>query len=170
MAAADLQRLLAERECERLQIRYALAADRGDAEGFAALFTADARIVIPEYPPFVGHSAIHASLVALAGLRITMLHIVTNQLVTVTGPDTAEGICYLTVFDNPDDADAAGLRGVRPASTVGVCEDRFVRTGDGWRIQEHRLTRIFTSRAGTPVSGTGAGSTNLAAGATHGDR
>lgn len=143
-----IERLLAERECEKLQVRYALTADRGDAEGFTALFAPDASIVIPEYPPFTGHAAIHASLVGLARLGVTMRHVIVNQHVDATAPEAAEGICYLIVFDDPGAADANGHWAVRPPSTIGEYRDRFVRTAEGWRFAERRLTRVFKPRAG----------------------
>jgi hypothetical protein len=139
----EVDKLLAERACEKLQVRYALTADQGDADGFTALFTSDASIHIPEYPPFSGQEAIHASLVALASLGVTMRHVIANQHVEATGPDSAEGICYLLVYDNPDPADANGHRAVRHASTIGEYRDRFVRTEAGWRFAERRLTRVF---------------------------
>jgi hypothetical protein len=141
-----IERLLAERECEKLQVAYALAADRGDADGFTALFAPDASILIPEYAPFVGHAAIHASLVALASSGVTMRHVITNQHVTATGPDRAEGGCYLLVFNNPDPPDASGVCDVRPPGTVGEYADQFVRTDAGWRFRERRLTRVFRPR------------------------
>lgn len=141
-----IERMLAERECEKLQVAYTLTADRGDADGFTALFAEDASIIIPEYPPFTGHAAIHASLVALAGTGVTMRHVITNQHVTATGPDTAEGGCYLIVFNNPDPADANGIRDVRLPSTVGEYADRFIRNAAGWRFRERRLTRVFRPR------------------------
>jgi hypothetical protein len=139
----EMRTMLAERACEKLQIAYALTADQGDADGFTALFAEDASIHIPEYPPFAGHAAIHASLVALATSGVTMRHVVTNQHVTATGPRSAEGSCYLIVFDNPGQADANGLRGVRPPSTIGEYHDRFLLTPAGWRFGERRLTRVF---------------------------
>jgi hypothetical protein len=141
-----IERLLAERACERLQVTYALTADCGDADGFAALFTEDAAIHIPEYPPFAGYAAIHDSLLRLAGTGVTMRHVITNQQVTVTGPASATGICYLIVYNNPDPADENGIREVQPPSTVGEYRDQFVRIAEGWRFRERRLTRVFRPR------------------------
>jgi hypothetical protein len=141
-----IERMLAERECERLQVSYALTADRGDADAFTALFIEDAAIHIPEYLPFAGYAAIHDSLLALAGTGVTMRHVITNQQVTVTDPESATGICYLIVYNNPDPADENGTREVRPPSTVGEYRDQFVRTAEGWRFKERRLTRVFRPR------------------------
>ena len=145
----ELQRLLAERACEKLQVEYAMTADCGDASGFTALFAEDASIHIPEYPPFTGHEAIHASLVALAATGVTMRHVVTNQHVTATGSESATGRCYLIVYDNSAQADESGLRAVRPPSTIGEYRDRFVRTPAGWKFGERRLTRVFKPLPGT---------------------
>ncbi len=142
-----IERMLAERECERLQVTYALTADCGDADGFTALFTEDAAIHIPEYPPFEGRAAIHDSLLGLAGTGVTMRHIVTNQRVTMTGPDSATGICYLIVYNNPDPADENGIPDMRPPSTVGEYRDEFIRAAGEWRFRERRLTRVFRPRS-----------------------
>ncbi len=141
-----IERMLAERECERLQVSYALAADCGDADAFTALFVSDAVIHIPEYPPFAGHAAIHDSLLGLAGTGVTMRHVISNQQVTVTAPESATGICYLIVYNNPDQADEHGIREVRPPATVGEYRDQFTRTAEGWRFSERRLTRVFRPR------------------------
>ena len=141
-----IERMLAERECERLQVTYTLTADRGDADGFTALFTEDAAIHIPEYPPFAGRVAIHDSLLGLAGTGVTMRHVITNQQVVVTGPDSATGICYLIVYNNPDPPDENGIHEVRPPSTIGEYRDQVVRTAEGWRFGERRLTRVFRPR------------------------
>lgn len=138
-----IERLMAERECEKLQVAYALMADRGDAKGFTALFAENGSIHIPEYPAFTGHTAIHDSLVALAASGVTMRHLITNQHVTATGPDTAEGGCYLIVYNDPGAPDGNGVCEVRPPTTIGEYADRFVRTDSGWRFQERQLTRVF---------------------------
>ncbi|MCM8729808.1 nuclear transport factor 2 family protein [Hephaestia sp. GCM10023244] len=143
----SLERLVAEHECAKLQIAYARTADLGDAEGFTALFTADASIHIPEYPPFAGQEAIHASLVALAASGVTMRHVITNQYITLTGADTAEGGCYLVVYNDPNPAGADGVHETRPPATVGEYADRFALTAAGWRFRERRLTRVFRSAA-----------------------
>lgn len=146
----ELERMAIEHACTRLQARYCLLADRGDADGFTALFTEDAAITVPEAPAFSGHAAIHASLKMLASLGVTMRHLMTNSVIDAESPERASGVCYLTVFNSAEAPDAGGSRPSAVPSTVGEYHDTFRRTADGWRISSRRLVRVFR-RADDPV-------------------
>ena len=135
--------MLIEHQCQRLQALYAVAADRGDVGAFAGCFTADGEILIPGAPPFRGHEAIGASLKQLGSLGVTYRHLITNCLITVHGPDSASGICYLLTFNSAEPADADGSRPIDLPGTVGEYHDDFVRTAAGWRIRRRELKRVF---------------------------
>ncbi|MEO8115585.1 MAG: nuclear transport factor 2 family protein [Phenylobacterium sp.] len=139
----DLERMLIEHACMKLQRQYGVFADRGDIEGFTNLFAPDGSVAVPEAPPFVGHDAIRASIKALGDLGVTMRHVLTNNVVDVIDAGTAEGVSYLTVYNSRASADQRGTRPVEPPATVGEYHDRFRLTGDGWRIQTRVLTRVF---------------------------
>lgn len=139
----EIERMAAEHACTKLQSRYCLAADRGDVEGFVALFMPDASITIPEAPAFTGHEAIRASIQALAGLGVTMRHLMTNSVIEVEDAETASGACYLVVFNSAEPADAGGCRPSDAPSTVGEYHDTFRKTDAGWRFSSRRLTRVF---------------------------
>lgn len=137
------ERVLIERDCERLQVRYALAADTGDVEAFVGLFAENGSVEVPEHPAFVGHEAIRDSIRALAATVITMRHIITNRLVTVIDENQAEGICYLTVYNSDAEPDAQGMRPAGLPATIGEYTDQFVKTDTGWRFQSRVLQRVF---------------------------
>jgi ketosteroid isomerase-like protein len=138
-----LERLLAERACERLQLLYAEAADAGDVEGFTDLFVADGSISVPEHPPFMGHDAIRSAMQALADTGRTMRHLITNALIDVTDADHAVGTCRLLVYDSTALPDQRGIRPMLSPGTVGDFHDRFVRAGAQWRFSARSLVRIF---------------------------
>ncbi len=135
--------LLAERACARLQTQYCIHADACDVEAFTALFSEDASIKVPEYPAFVGQSAIRASMQALAATGITMRHIVTNSLIDVRSPNQASGICYLIAYGSKAAPDAHGWRPMEQPGTIGHYEDVFRRTAAGWRFTSRVLTRVL---------------------------
>jgi ketosteroid isomerase-like protein len=139
----DLERLLAEHACMKLQAQYGVFADRGDVEGFTNLFAPDGSVAVPEAPAFVGHDAIRASIQALGAMEVTMRHVLTNNVVEVTGPDTATGVSYLTVWNSTAPADDSGQRPIALPATMGEYADTFRRTPEGWRFQSRVLTRVF---------------------------
>ena len=139
----DLERMLIEHACTKLQRQYGVLADHGDVEGFTNLFAPDGSVAVPEAPPFVGHDAIRASIQALGAQGVTMRHVLTNNVVDVIDAETAEGMSYLTVWNSRAPADGQGMRPVALPATVGEYRDTFRRTADGWRFQTRVLTRIF---------------------------
>lgn len=143
----ELEVMLAEAACQKLQMLYALHADRGDVEGFTQLFAEDGSVQVPEAPAFVGHAAIRASMEALNALGVTMRHVMTNPVVTVVDERTATGGCYLTVWNSKEEADAAGIRPIALPATMGEYADVFRKTEAGWRFQSRVLTRVFRPAA-----------------------
>jgi len=137
------ERLLIEHECARLQTLYTLYADRLDVEAFTQLFTPDGSIRVPEAPAFVGHDAIRASMRALAATGVTSRHLCTNSLIDVRDAASADGVCYLVVFNSAEPPDAMGFRPVDRPGTVGEYHDRFRRTPAGWRFESRELHRVF---------------------------
>lgn len=144
----DLERMLIEHTCMKLQRQYGVFADRGDIEGFTNLFAPNGSVAVPEAPPFVGSDAIRASIQALAAMGVTMRHVLTNNVVDVIDADTAEGVSYLVVYNSTGPEDARGTRPVEPPATVGEYRDLFRRTPEGWKFQTRVLTRVFRPPAG----------------------
>ena len=142
----DLERMLIEHACMKLQRQYGVFADRGDIEGFTQLFAPDGSVAVPEAPPFVGHDAIRGSIEALTALGVTMRHVLTNTIVDVVDETSATGVSYLVVYNSTAEADDSGQRPVAPPATVGEYADTFRRTDDGWRFQSRVLTRVFRGR------------------------
>jgi hypothetical protein len=56
-----------------------------------------------------------------------MRHLISNRIVKLTGPDTAEGSCYvITVINDKQDGPLV--------MSLSRYVDRYARTKDGWRI------------------------------------
>lgn len=128
----ELQRLLAERACERLMALYTQCVDLRKGEGLGELFTEDGVLDVTG-TPLAGRAAIEAALVAGASARF-MRHICTNVLVEVTGEDRATGTCYLTAYVQAPGDGSLGL-----PTVMGEYHDEFRRTAEGWRIAQRRF-------------------------------
>ncbi len=139
----ELERLLIEQACTRLQTLYCIHADNGAVDDFTALFAEDGSVAVPEHPAFVGHPAIRASMQALANTGVTMRHVMSNSLINVQSENSATGLCYLTAYASAAPADANGSRPMEQAGTIGHYTDEFVRTPAGWRFKSRVLTRVL---------------------------
>jgi 3-phenylpropionate/cinnamic acid dioxygenase small subunit len=131
-----------------LAYRYARAADRRDYETFRTVFTEDGRVAGFSGVPgesellyeMVGHDAICDGMRGLERYDTTF-HFVGNQLVEVDG-DTASGETYCVAHHLYDHA------GVRMNYTMFIrYQDRYRRTGAGWRIRERLLALDFGRHA-----------------------
>jgi hypothetical protein len=141
----DLERLLIERECERLVTAYCHFVDHGEAARIADLFTEDGT--------WSGGGNLMKGREELAkqfGARQantarTSRHVCQNFLCNVIDEDHAEGVVYLTLYRH----DGEPGRGVSPlmgAELVGEYRDRFRRTPQGWRIESRETIASFVRR------------------------
>jgi len=136
------ERMLIERECQRLVTRYCHYIDHGEAERVAELFTADG---VWRAAPVVmdGEDALRKGFRQRQANRGRMSrHVCNNLLVDVVDSDNARGTVYLTLYRHDGDE---GRRTSPLAGPVFVGEyrDRFVRTPTGWRIAERELAVSF---------------------------
>ncbi len=123
-----------------LVTEYALAVDQRRIDDVVALFTENGRLAIytgspgdgPPRQERLGHEAIAKAMRVLNAFDTTT-HFVGQHTAVVDG-DRAEGTTYCL---------AHHLRGEAPDRTVFIMSirylDRFVRTADGWRLQERVL-------------------------------
>ena|SRR5579863_1714748 len=114
----------AEARDEILQLlyRYNHAIDSGDAEGWAAMFTADGAFEVAGQA-MSGREALVGFASSVHGLR----HVVANPVIEVAG-DTATVRAYLVVFQGTT------------TSVVGSYEDELVRGSEGWRFAKRSFT------------------------------
>lgn len=150
-----LDRIKAERAVERLIYSYGHILDFETPDVYADLFAPDGAIEIQsdfannfgqDLPTayveqglanggqrtekgilFRGRDALKTFVARTEAIR-RFSHVVSQPLVTVTGPDTAEAQSYMRVYFQ-DAAGAPQLQG------FGRYTDRFIKIGDAWRIQ-----------------------------------
>lgn len=127
----ELDRLIAEREIERMIVDYAAANDAADWGRVAAMYAEDGRMNRPTAPEdFVtGREAILAAFEARPPR--TSRHVVANIRVDVAGEE-ATATSQILLFT------AAGQ-----PPLVGTYQDRLIRTPEGWRFAERRGSLDF---------------------------
>ncbi|PWI18701.1 hypothetical protein DI272_34595 [Streptomyces sp. Act143] len=129
-----LERLLAERACERLVIDFVHRLDLGEPGSVAELFTEDGSWEWPlpagDGRRSVGRAALRTYFGSRPADRLSR-RIMSNILVTVTSPDTATATSYFTTYrvDGHDGGGAPVPPG--PPVQVGQYEDTFRRTAEG---------------------------------------
>ena len=134
-----LQALLDIEGIRALRVLYSDVLDSGRVEGFHDVFTDDAVLSVT-----VGNmQGIEAIKTGLAGAfdhfnwkkkaSHPFMHAVTNHKITLTGPDTAEGQCYLLDFVTGREADQ------HPVLLLGLYIDKYVRVGGKWKISHTKL-------------------------------
>lgn len=117
-----------------LMDRYGVVHDFGTPEEYADLFTPDGQIGTR----IKGREALiaqakrdHERFSAPPGpdgkVSSIMRHIISNRVVKLTGPDSAEGSCYvITVINDKEEGPLV--------MSISRYVDRYARTKDGWRI------------------------------------
>ncbi|MFZ3555539.1 nuclear transport factor 2 family protein [Streptomyces sp. BH055] len=137
-----LDRLLAERSCERLILEFVRRLDLGDPGTVCELFTPDG---VWEWPHdgrrIEGRKALRAYFGGRPADRLSR-RMCTNILVTLDSPDTATAITYFATY-RVDGHTGDAIVPSRPPANVGHYEDTF-RTVDGhWLMASRTLVLPF---------------------------
>ena len=142
MDDARLQQLMDEKEIVDVMIAYTTALDTRDWEKLAACMAPDGEA---DFGNLAGVGVLDSpqALVdlcrnSLQDLRATQ-HLQGNFVVAVDG-DTAEASCYLQANHFQE-----GLPGGDTFVVWAKYRDRFVRTGEGWKIKHRNLDTIAAS-------------------------
>jgi hypothetical protein len=147
----ELDRLLAERACERLIVEYCRLVDFGHAAGIADLFTDDGTWTGVDLV-LSGREQIRAWFTEREGLaRRVSRHVCTNVGVEVTSLEEAQSVCYLVNYRH--DRQEGDERLPVPADVpkyVGECRDRFRLTPEGWRFAARQVDIAFVRAARRP--------------------
>jgi hypothetical protein len=148
-----MERLLAERACERLILDFVHRLDLGDPASVAELFTEDG---VWEWPPpgdgrrFAGRDALRTYFASRPADRLSR-RIMSNVRVTPTSPDTAQATSYFTTYRV--DGHTGAMVPPGPPVQVGHYEDVFRRVDGDWLLASRTLLLPFggdTPRAPKP--------------------
>ena len=129
------------RACEALSIAYARAVDFRDYDTVPELFTEDGILDTTEV--IEGRKAIAARMASRPD-ELRSRHVLTNIFIDVLSPTEARGISYLTLYRHvgPESLKGEPVPFHGPAA-IGHYEDRFEKTGEGWRIRRRKLHFAF---------------------------
>lgn len=143
----DLERLLAERACERLIMEYCRRVDFGNASAIADLFAEDGTWKGTDL--FLdGQDEIRRWFSDRERLtRRVSRHLCVNVIVDVLSPDEAKSLCFLVNYRHDRrEGDQSLPVPMEVPKYLGELHDRFRRTPDGWRFAERRVEVAFVRR------------------------
>jgi hypothetical protein len=141
----DVEQLAAERACEALITAYTHHVDDfRERARVHELFTVDG-IWESDEARLEGRDQITTFFSKDGGPRKSR-HISSNVAVDVTGPDSAEGLSYFTLYRHLGEKPRVPDLDNQPV-ILGHYTDRFQRTSDGWRIAHRRADVGFVRRS-----------------------
>ncbi|MGD6747195.1 nuclear transport factor 2 family protein [Streptomyces sp. BH106] len=137
-----LERLLAERACERLILELVRRLDLGDPGTVSELFTPDG---VWQWPyddrRIEGRDALRAYFGGRPADRLSR-RMCTNILVTVESPDTASATTYFATY-RVDGHPGDGIVPPPPPANIGHYEDTFRRLDGRWLMARRTLVLPF---------------------------
>lgn len=144
-----IQELLDHEEIRNLRTLYAHHLDSNNIDALDQVFSADA-VVEVTVGKMEGIAAIRAGLSDAFKLfdrdhhgSYPFMHAIVNHWIKLTGPDTAEGRCYLIDFETASKPDP------NPLLLLGLYADGYRRIDGQWRITRTRLEVVWPERNGT---------------------
>ena len=142
-----LKALLDREEIRNLRTLYAHHLDSNTIDALDEVFSADA-VVEVTVGKMTGIDAIRSGLTDAFKLfdrdrqgSYPFLHAIANHWITLTGPDTAQGRCYLIDFETASKPDP------NPLLLLGLYADTYRRIDGEWRITHTRLEVVWPERA-----------------------
>jgi len=123
-------------ECQNLLINFFGALDRRDQALWASTLTDDAKQHSPRHPGGALDMKKHWAMVS-AKTDFFPTHIITNIVITPTGPDTAEGNMHGTAWNTfGSSTDTLPRPMLDRPSRIGLTKVKFRKTDKGWRISD----------------------------------
>lgn len=139
----NLKGLLDREEIRNLRTLYAHHLDGNNIAALDQVFSADA-VVEVTVGKMEGIEAIRVGLTEAFKLydrdhrnHYPFMHTITNHWVKLTGPDTAQGRCYLIDFETASKPDP------NPLLLLGLYTDEYKRIDGEWRITHTRLEVVW---------------------------
>ena len=140
--AMTLQTLLDIEEIKALRHEFAWSLETSQPDALADLFTEDGIVDVGPWGKMDGQAAIRKGYGrSYRGMpSFTAMHAVTNPRIKVNG-DEATGSWYLLDLSLREAA-------TQPLQIVGIYDEIYRRTADGWRIAHLTLRFLWTSEHG----------------------
>ena len=142
-----IKALLDREEIRNLRTLYAHHLDSNTIDALDEVFSADA-VVEVAVGKMTGIDAIRSGLNDAFKLfdrdrqgSYPFLHAIANHWIKLTGPDTAQGRCYLIDFETASKPDP------NPLLLLGLYADTYRRIDGEWRITHTRLEVVWPERA-----------------------
>lgn len=136
-----VERMLAERACERIIVGFIHRLDLGDPSSVAELFTPDG---VWHWPfgnrRIEGREALRAYFASRPADRLSR-RLMTNILVTVESEATARAVSYLTTYRV--DGYSGGMTEPRLPANVGHYEDIFQKIDGAWFLASRTVFLPF---------------------------
>ncbi|MDH6704009.1 hypothetical protein P3T27_000710 [Kitasatospora sp. MAA19] len=147
-----IDRMLAERACERIVVDFIHRLDLGEPGSVAELFTPDGVWSWPHGDRRVeGREALRAYFASRPADRLSR-RLMTNILVTVESATTARAVSYLTTYRV--DGYAGGMIEPRLPANVGHYEDTFRAVDGSWLLATRTVFLPFgADTARLPAAG-----------------
>jgi hypothetical protein len=137
---SETERRNIEVACAALCVDYCEIVDAKDYQRMREVFAEDAHYYSPNAPNDLIRSA-EAIIAYLSHIPATLAtqHLACNICIHAESADAASGSCKILLFtadgNTPEMPDG---RKAAEKQRIGVYQDRYVRTPDGWRIAERR--------------------------------
>ncbi|GAA4663680.1 nuclear transport factor 2 family protein [Frondihabitans cladoniiphilus] len=149
-----IEELLEIEEIKNIQLDYAEFNDMHDVEGLVNLFTEDAYLEVGEDwgGTWQGRDQIRKEFTAWfeeAGENYNSLYLMTNPRVKLDSPTTAHGRWNFVDFSNrQEDSPLLVTPGgpTNPVCLLGLYELRYLKTTEGWKINQYRLSYFWPKR------------------------
>ena len=140
-----LQQLNDLEEIRNLRVLYSHYYAAQDIDSLCALFAEDAVCEWDEKHGGSWHGAAQIRAKFLCYFEkypgyFSVLHAVTNHRVELTGENTARGRCFLLDYNFLKERP-------NPLGTVGVYDDLYIKTIEGWKFQRVSLDFLWPERA-----------------------
>lgn len=144
----DIERLLIEKECEKLSVAYAKTVDFKEYEAFVELF--DDNAYLHAGVALEGKEGIRRGM-AKRSDQLRSRHILTNIYIDVIDENHATGISYLTLYRHMgSESLQSGTIAMKGPAAVGHYSDEYIRTMAGWRFARRELEFAFQDPAAFP--------------------
>lgn len=144
----DLETLIETEKIKKLRILYSHHFDMNELDKMIALFTSDAICEFGSRGTCVGHAQMrevfeYAHEFWDKNKRGTYpyVHAITNHWIEFTGPESAEGRCYLI--------DMAMCQEQSPLLLIGAYDDEYKKVDGQWLIHRTRIDYLWPERAVT---------------------